>query len=101
MSDEKCFLSDPDWHQCCCNCKYLKPTHEHCSTNMGLRDQIAALTGVDKCICKIQNGWACCIPGSNRIHTNWSHHSVGCECYTAKDEIEKMRPSNEAWTAED
>ncbi len=78
---EKCYLSDPEWKQCCCNCQFHKPTHEHCTTNTRLRDA----TGT--CICSVQNGWACCIP-ENRIHINWPAHSVGCEMYT-KIEVNK------------
>ena len=87
MSDEKCTLHSKKWKQCCCNCKFHLPTHEHCTTNMALRKQIEKLTGVDKCICGIQIGWACAVPmdgGSGRIYVNWPEHSVGCEMYTAK-----------------
>jgi hypothetical protein len=81
--ERTCWLDDPEWHQCCCNCVHHKPTHEHCTTNPLLRKQLGDLP---HCICSIQNGWACCLEfdGKARIYTNWPEHSVGCECYEAR-----------------
>ncbi len=72
-----CTLNDPEWKQCCCNCQFHRPTYESCTTNTKLRDE------KQTCICGVQNGWACDIPDSKRLHINWPQHSVGCECYTA------------------
>ncbi len=75
MSESVCYLHDPDWNQCCCDCVFHRPTHEHCTTNTKLRDE------KQTCICHVQNGWACCLE-PDRVFINWPEHSVGCECYT-------------------
>ena len=76
---------DPQFVQCCCNCKNLRPVHFHCCTEPKPTDeekQAAGVTG--RCVCGIQKGWACVMPESGRIYDNWPQHSCGCECYDPK-----------------
>ena len=85
MSEEKCWMDDPDLHQCCCTCRYLRPTHLH--------EWFVVDRGSHGCICDIQLGWACAMPQEfiNKIYINWDKHSVGCEMWTPdKDGIESI-----------
>ena len=86
-----CTLNDPEVLQCCCNCKHLYPTYEHCSTNPDLRKWFEGRNVRPHCICGIRNGWACTLEmhDGGRIFTNWSEHSVGCECYDPKKSDDK------------
>lgn len=78
VSSDQCSMNDPKWNQCCCSCIYHKETHHHCTTNWDLRSQL------DKCICGVVNGYACCVH-EGRIHINWPKHSPGCECFVKKE----------------
>jgi hypothetical protein len=77
MKGEKCYLTDPKWNQCCCNCVHHMPVHLHCST-------VVSKQGRHGCVCDIQTGWACVLFG--QVYTNWDEHSIGCEEYCAKKE---------------
>lgn len=74
----KCFLKDPEWKQCCCNCAYHLPVHFHCTTSSHIR-----IKG-EKCVCGIKKGWSCVPPGAETVFDNWPLHSVGCELYFKK-----------------
>lgn len=90
--ERTCWLTHPDFRQCCCNCVHHKPTHEHCTTNPLLRKQVEEIVKKPHCICHIQTGWACCVPeDSGRIYVNWPEHSVGCECYEAQVPVTVIR----------
>jgi hypothetical protein len=72
-----CTLKDPELLQCCCNCVNLRAVHYHCGTT-------PKPEGGKGCVCGVQMGWACAIPGRDRIYHNWPQHSGGCELYTAR-----------------
>ncbi len=74
-TNDQCTLADSELKQCCCNCEFHKATYRHCCVDRKPEESR---------VCGIQNGWACCIPESKRIHINWPEHSAGCEMYTAK-----------------
>lgn len=74
-----CYMNEPPFYQCCCNCKHHLADYEHCITNPKLRDEKEA------CICNIQKGWVCHFPESDRVFSNWEEHSCGCELYSAKN----------------
>jgi len=84
----RCQKHEQPFFQCCCECIHLRPTFEHCTTNPKLRKE------KNDCICGIQNGWACC-RHLERIHINWSEHSVGCEEHTKATETIENRKANE------
>lgn len=79
--DEKCWLDDPEIHQCCCVCKHHYPDYEHCTTNRKLRKE------KDDCICNILKGYICIPPEfGGRAYSGWERHSIGCEMFERKDE---------------
>jgi hypothetical protein len=82
---------DPNFVQCCCNCKHLYPVHYHCSTEPKPTDEQKKAAGIEgHCVCGVQKGWACHNPEMDgRIYDNWPQHSCGCECYDAKSPNEK------------
>jgi hypothetical protein len=89
----KCQKNEPPFKQCCCECIHLKATHNHCTTNKPLRNQLNG-----KCICNIVNGYACTV-NPNRLYINWPRHSPGCELHTTKekwlnDNANKFVPSH-------
>ena len=76
MSD--CQMKEPPFYQCCCDCIYHWQDFHHCTTK------------VDKesgCVCDQPKGWICVMPrltqDSERVHSGWPEHSVGCEMYTS------------------
>ena len=81
-----------EFKQCCCNCVNHRPVHHHCTTTKGeelesLRTQIGR-----KCVCGVQKGWSCAPPEHEGIiYDNWDEHSVGCEMYTTKEDVERRR----------
>lgn len=86
----KCFLTEPDWFQCCCNCVYLRPVHHHCTTEPKPTKEQMNGRG---CQCGVQKGWACTSPEIGRIYDNWPEHSVGCELYTPLYKHSEILPS--------
>lgn len=82
--EESCGLNDPDWRQCCCNCKFHRPVHFHCCTNPKPTEEQKKAAGIEGgCVCGVQKGWACVTPDL-RIHDNWPLHNIGCELYDPK-----------------
>lgn len=75
--NDKCQLTEPPFHQCCCVCKYHVADHHHCSTSIELR------TEKGSCVCGERKGWVCLgFADHGRVHSNWPEHSVGCELWT-------------------
>lgn len=77
-----CYLKDPKWNQCCCNCIYLIPIHEHCKGKKSKKDP-------RKCACADRVGFACGGFLPERAFYPHPKHSVGCEMYTAKVKHER------------
>lgn len=88
MTDEKCWMDDPKWKQCCCTCRFHRPLNLHCSHTVTSGER-----GKEKCICDIQIGWTCALPQelNNSVYYNWPEHDVGCEMWNPdKDDIETI-----------
>ena len=88
MTDEKCWMDDPKWNQCCCTCRFHRPLNLHCSHTVTKGER-----GIEKCICDIQIGWTCALPQelNNRVYYNWPEHDVGCEMWHPdKSDIETL-----------
>ena len=82
----RCFLEDPQVHQCCCVCKFHIADYFHCITLPIMRKSLED-KGKIQCICGIQKGWICFFPGGSRAHSNWPEHSVGCELFKEQEKI--------------
>lgn len=92
-----CFLNDPELPQCCCNCVHHRPVHYHCCTYPKPTRQQKRAAGIEgRCVCKVQKGWACVGPETDRIYDNWPQHSPGCECYTPKYSAPNDQPKGGA-----
>lgn len=90
---EKCWLDDPEWRQCCCNCKHYVKLNLHCSFGLGL---LKRADFGDKCICSTQVAWVCAVATTVYGHEDYikgehssvnlfgiSEHDLGCELYDA------------------
>jgi hypothetical protein len=79
-----CQLKVEPFKQCCCKCIYHLPVHHHCTTEPKPTKKVKG-----RCVCGVQKGWACVAPEFGRVYDNWPKHSVGCECYTTKEQKAK------------
>lgn len=73
--------------QCCCQCVYHRPLHNHCWTDKSRKP--------GTCVCSQQIGWVCACDesGGDRIYANWKEHDVGCELFTDKRESNDLLTS--------
>jgi hypothetical protein len=78
MSLHACYLNEPPFYQCCCNCAFRLTDYKHCTTVPG--------GNANGCVCDEVKGYIC--SGTGRHHSGWPEHSAGCELYTA---LEKPR----------
>ena len=81
--NDKCYLNEKPFKQCCCNCVNLRAVYYHCTTEPKPGGFVDHGNPNFKCCCSEQKGWAC-VMNDDRIYDNWPQHSVGCECYTKK-----------------
>ena len=72
---ETCQLEVEPFKQCCCNCKHHVRDYHHCTTAAPL------MRGAKGCVCNDPKGWIC--TGTDRAHSGWPEHSIGCEMYSA------------------
>lgn len=68
-----CTLTDPDFPQCCCNCKLHLTDYKHCTIHAHPPGQ---------CVCNEVKGFVCLIFADEGIvHSEWPEHMCGCEGY--------------------
>lgn len=86
--NNKCWM-ESEVKQCCCTCAYHWEDHLHCTHDRHLTFDISTLDEQQGCICNIQRGWICANPEFYpHANSNWPEHSIGCECYTNRDELQ-------------
>ncbi len=71
---------DPNFVQCCCNCKYHVPTYRRWPWWIRRTFQILRLPRLP--LFMPGNKWACVAYDLSHVETHWPAHSCGCEIYT-------------------
>lgn len=71
------------WGQCCCSCKYLLTDYWYCQR---MPDELKT---EGHCGCEVVRGYICVageIHGNVSGQSGWPHHSIGCECFSKRDD---------------
>jgi hypothetical protein len=84
IAEDRCFLEEEPFFQCCCTCVFHKPDFSH--------------PHHDGKPFSHQKGWICDPPmGEHHMSSNWPAHSCGCELHTTKAAHERMMRPKWNW----